>query len=111
MDAVVVGASLAPAPCWPDAGGTEAGPYLELPSFWSDMFGRRLPGFGRLACADHVEVEHGDLEQFRFVARYVRDGHDVGILGRGMPKQLAAAYRQLSRSLGERAEAGVPALA
>ena len=111
MDAVVVGASLVPAPCWPDAGGTEAGPYLELPSFWSDMFGRRLPGFGRLACADHVEVEHGDLERFRFVARYVRDRQDVGILGRGMPKQLAAAHRQLSRSLGERAEAGVPALA
>ena len=66
---------------------------------------------GLLAGADHVEVEHGDLEQFRFVARYARDGHGVGILRRGMPKQLAAAYRQLSRSLGERAEAGVPALA
>jgi hypothetical protein len=63
------------------------------------------------AGADHVEIEHGDLERFRFVARYVRDGHDVGILGCGMPKQLAAAYRQLSRSLGERAEAGVPSLA
>jgi len=45
------------------------------------------------------------------ISRYVRDGHDVGILGCGMPKQLAAAHRQLSRSLGERAEAGVPALA
>ena len=49
------------------------------------------------ACADHVEIAHGDLERFRLVARYIRDGHDVGILGCG-------------RSLGERAEAGVPAL-
>ena len=94
-----------------DAEGTEAGPYLEVPSFWSDMFGRRLQGFGLLADADHVEIEHGDLEQFRFVARYVRDGRDVGILGCGMPRQLAAAYRQLSRSFDERAEAGIPALA
>ena len=63
------------------------------------------------AGADHVEIEHGDLEQFRFVARYVRDGHDVGVLGCGMPKLLAAAYRQLNCSLDERAEAGILAVA
>jgi len=68
-------------------------------------------GFGLLAGADRVEIEHGDHEEFRFVARYVRDAHDVGVLGCGMPRQLAAAYRQLTRSLDERSKAGLAAFA
>jgi len=62
-------------------------PYAPVPYFWSDQFGVRIQVFGSAGPAGEEVVAAGDINGDRFVVTTRREGHLVGIVGWGMPKQ------------------------
>lgn len=84
----------------------DGGPYLPVPSFWTDQYGVKIQVHGTIAPGARTEVIDGDVSSGRFVAL----AHDIerltGVLGWGMPKQ-ARLHRQ---ELADQMAAMTPAL-
>ncbi|WP_376770256.1 oxidoreductase C-terminal domain-containing protein [Actinomadura kijaniata] len=68
--------------------GEDGGPFLPLPSFWSDQYDLRLQSFGAPALGGDVRVLEGDLET-EAVVGYHRDGRLVGVVMLGMARRMA----------------------
>ncbi|HEY8482854.1 MAG TPA: FAD/NAD(P)-binding oxidoreductase [Spirillospora sp.] len=73
--------------------GRDTGPFMPLPSFWSDQYDLRLQSFGAPGLGDDVRVLEGDLED-EAVVGYHRDGRLVGVVMLGAVKR-HAHYRKL----------------
>ncbi len=68
--------------------GEDGGPFLPLPSFWSDQYDLRLQSFGAPALGEDVRVLEGDLETEAVVGHH-RDGRLVGVVMLGMARRMA----------------------
>lgn len=68
---------------------------LSLPFLWSEQHGSRLQMVGDWAREADTSVIAGDPSTGRFVLEFRRSGNAVGVLGFGMPKDFAAARRNL----------------
>ncbi|MER8073051.1 FAD/NAD(P)-binding oxidoreductase [Streptomyces sp. NPDC094034] len=69
-------------------------PYTPVPYFWTDQLGVKIQVYGLPTPTAAVHIAEGDVEEGRFVARYLDDeGHPVAVLGWNMPKQ-ARKHRQ-----------------
>jgi NADPH-dependent 2,4-dienoyl-CoA reductase/sulfur reductase-like enzyme len=68
--------------------GDEPATFDPVPWFWSDQYDRKLQLAGRPGPGDEVHVVHGDVEEFRFVAVYGRDGRFTGVLGMNRPRHV-----------------------
>ena len=73
--------------------GQDAGPFMPLPSFWSDQYDLRLQSFGAPGLGDDVRVLEGDLGG-EAVVGYHRDGRLVGVVMLGAARR-QAHYRRL----------------
>lgn len=73
--------------------GQDAGPFMPLPSFWSDQYDLRLQSFGAPGLGDDVRVLEGDLGG-EAVVGYHRDGRLVGVVMLGAARR-QAHYRGL----------------
>ncbi|MGP4025876.1 NAD(P)/FAD-dependent oxidoreductase [Actinomadura sp. 3N407] len=74
--------------------GKEEGPFMPLPSFWSDQYGMRLQSFGAPNLGDgDIRVLEGELGE-EAVLGYHRDGGLVGVVMLGCVRSLAR-YRKL----------------
>lgn len=74
--------------------GEEGGPFMPLPSFWSDQYDMRLQSFGAPALGgDDIRVLEGDLGG-EAVVGYHRDGRLVGVVMLGCTRS-QARYRKL----------------
>jgi NADPH-dependent 2,4-dienoyl-CoA reductase/sulfur reductase-like enzyme len=76
--------------------GSVAGPYVPVPSFWSDQFGARLQCVGLPALADETRLVEGDPASGRFVAEFLRAGEIVGATASGAPRALLSYRQQLA---------------
>ncbi|TNC11374.1 FAD-dependent oxidoreductase [Methylobacterium terricola] len=71
------------------AGPEAAGPYAEVPAFWSNQFGLTIKSLGLTEGADAVAIVQGDPRSARFLAAYGREGRTVAAVsinaGRWLP--------------------------
>ena len=84
----------------------DGGPYLPVPSFWTDQYGVKIQVHGTIAPGARTEVIDGDVSSGRFVALAHDTERLTGVLGWGMPKQ-ARLHRQ---ELADQMAAMTPAL-
>ena len=70
-------------------GMTTAGlPFVELPRFWSTMFGTSIKSLGVPSLGDEVVVVQGSIADRRGVAVYGRDGRTVAAVAFDSPREL-----------------------
>lgn len=77
--------------------GAEA--FAPVPFVWSDQYETKIQTVGCIRGDDEVVIEHGSIEERRFVALFGRDGRLTGAIGFSRPRDLMR-YRRL---LAERA--------
>jgi 3-phenylpropionate/trans-cinnamate dioxygenase ferredoxin reductase subunit len=80
-------------------GGDEPAPFAPIPFVWSDQYDVKIQVAGRFGGQDRMEVVHGSLAEYKFVAIFERRGRISGVLGFSMPRRVM----QYRRMIGERA--------
>ena len=76
------------------AAGGDGRPYDEVPFFWSDQYGSRIPFLGR--GDGDARVVTGSIEDRAFVAAYIQDGIIRGALGLNAPRKLMSFRRLIA---------------
>ncbi|NGM35692.1 FAD-dependent oxidoreductase [Methylobacterium sp. DB0501] len=75
-------------------GPEAAGPYAEMPAFWSSQFGLNIKSLGLTEGADAVAIVQGDPRSARFLAVYGREGRTIAAVavnaGRWLPAYAGA---------------------
>ncbi|MGE7438054.1 NAD(P)/FAD-dependent oxidoreductase [Kitasatospora sp. NPDC001175] len=78
------------------AGPDGATPYAPIPFGWTDQYDTKIQIHGWAPPDARVEVVDGDPRAGRFVARYLREGRVVGVLGWNSPRALLRYRGQLT---------------
>ncbi|MGL4743115.1 MAG: FAD-dependent oxidoreductase, partial [Dermatophilaceae bacterium] len=71
-------------------------PYVQVPTFWSDIADLKLRSVGLPALADEVTVVGGSISSGRMLLGYTRRGRQVGALSINQPAQLPAYHRMIA---------------
>jgi 3-phenylpropionate/trans-cinnamate dioxygenase ferredoxin reductase subunit len=72
-------------------------PFAPIPFVWSDQYDVKIQVAGRFGGQDRMEVVHGALDDYKFVAIFERRGRVSGVLGFSSPRQVM----QYRRMIGE----------
>jgi 3-phenylpropionate/trans-cinnamate dioxygenase ferredoxin reductase subunit len=80
-----------------DGGGEPPAPFAPIPFVWSDQYDVKIQVAGRFGGQDRMEVVHGSLDEYKFVAIFERRGRISGVLGFSTPRQVM----QYRRMIGE----------
>jgi 3-phenylpropionate/trans-cinnamate dioxygenase ferredoxin reductase component len=70
----------------------DRGPFMAMPSFWSDQYSHKLQSFGMPGIADRIEVVDGDVDG-PCIVEYHNDSGLVGVVGVDRTPDLAP-YRK-----------------
>ncbi|UFN45172.1 NAD(P)/FAD-dependent oxidoreductase [Nocardioides okcheonensis] len=71
-------------------------PYVQVPTFWSDIADLRLRSVGLPALGDDVTVVSGSIASGRVLLSYTRRGRQVGAISINQPAQLPAYHRMIA---------------
>ena len=80
-------------------GDPDAVPFLSVPWFWSDQYGRKIQMAGRPSGDDEAHLVEGSFAEHRFVVAFRRGDRCTGVLGVGRPRHVMQARMQLRDSL------------
>ncbi len=72
-------------------------PYLDVPFFWSDLFGLKLQFVGRQYSDSKVDIVEGDLASNKFLALFHHQGVVTGALGVGRPARIVAMRNMIAQ--------------
>jgi len=73
--------------------------YAPVPYYWTDQYDVKLQAYGIFPSDARFEVVAGSLEEMKFVAYYLRDGHVVGAVGSCMAGLLRRSREAISNRL------------
>lgn len=74
----------------------EAQPYLTVPYFWSDWYGRRIQFVG-VATEEPPVVVHGELGSEKYIALFKKDDQLVGALAINEPAKIMKERRRIRK--------------
>lgn len=69
-------------------------PFLTVPYFWSDQYGKKIQMLGHPDPSDDVEMVSGSVDDGKWLAQYRREGRITGVIALNNPREL-----MLSREL------------
>jgi 3-phenylpropionate/trans-cinnamate dioxygenase ferredoxin reductase component len=78
-------------------GAQVAGPFVSVPSFWTDQHDVRVQSLGLPAAADRSVLAEGSPEDGAFVVAYARGERLIGAVGVGLPRRLARLRKAIAR--------------
>lgn len=78
------------------ASGDDAAPYVDVPFFWSDQWGKKIQFVGLRQPGDEVHLLEGSPDDGKFLAVYGRDGRLTGALGVGRAARVVAMRHMIS---------------